>query len=83
MRNYVIVIFFIIGFVLVIICIGFIVDRLRRKRILYFRRRRNLRRLRRLRFFVVDEVFLIDELSLLLLFYELVSDSVCFDVIFI
>lgn len=39
MRNYVIVIFFIIGFVLLIICFVFIVDKLRGKIVIGFGRR--------------------------------------------
>ena len=82
-RNYVIVILSITGSALAIICIGFIVDQLRRKRTSRPRRRRNPRRLRRPRLSAADEAPLTDEPSSPPPPYELASDSVCFDVTFI
>lgn len=82
-RNYVIVILSITGSALAIICIGFIIDRLRRKRTSRPRRRHNPRRLRRPRLSAADEAPLTDEPSSPPPPYELASDSACFDVTFI
>lgn len=82
-RNYVIVILSITGSALAIICIGFIIDRLRRKRTSRPRRRRNPTRLRRPRLSAADEAPLTDEPSSPPPPYELNSDSACFDVTFI
>lgn len=62
-RNYVIVILSITGSCLSIVCIGFMVDRLRRKRTTRPRRRNNLRRLRRSRLSSAVDAPLTDEPS--------------------
>lgn len=62
-RNYVIVILSITGSCLSIVCIGFMIDRLRRKRIVRPRRRHNLRRLRRSRLSSSGDAPLTDEPS--------------------
>ena len=82
-RNYVIVILSITGSALAIVCIGFIIDRLRRKRTSRPRRRRNARRLRRPRLSNTDEAPLTDEPSSPPPPYELAGESACFDVAFI
>lgn len=78
-RNYVIVILSITGSCLSIICIGFIIDHLRRKRTARPRRRHNLRRLRRPRLSTADDAPLTDEPSSPPPAYE----SACFGVSFI
>lgn len=82
-RNYVIVILSITGSALAIVCIGFIIDRLRRKRTSRPRRRRNPRRLRHPRLSTTDEAPLTDEPSSPPPPYELASESACFDIAFI
>lgn len=83
-RNYVIVILSITGSALAVVCIGFVVDRLRRKRTTRPRRRRQRRR--RPRISTADDAPLTDEPSSPPPPYELARDgSACnvFDVAFI
>lgn len=83
-RNYVIVILSITGSALAIICIGFIIDRLRKKRTSSRpsrRRMRNrLRRLPRPRLSTAEDAPLTDEPSSPPPPYDLASESACFDV---